>query len=84
MQINFSAAFDRVNHLGIVNKLYSEGTLGSVLSIFTPFLSNRSQHVIVDGCLSKLVNIGSEVPLGSVYGPVIVPLGHFRAFLYSG
>ena len=50
MQIDFSAAFDRVNHQGIIYKLYSVGIGGSVLSIPTLFLSNRSQHVMVDGC----------------------------------
>ena len=34
VQIDFSAAFDRVNHLGILYKLCSVGTLGSVLSIY--------------------------------------------------
>ena len=42
VQIDFSAAFDRVNHLGILYKLCSVGIGGSVLSILTQFLSNRS------------------------------------------
>ena len=50
VQIDFSAAFDRVNHLGILYKLCSVGIGGSVLSILTQFLSNRSQQVMVDGC----------------------------------
>ena len=50
------------------------GIGGSVLSILTQFLSNRSQKVMVDGCRSKLVNVVSGVPQGSVFGPVIVPL----------
>ena len=41
IQIFFSAAFDRVNHLGILNRLGSMGIGGSVLSILTQFLSNR-------------------------------------------
>ena len=32
------------------------------------FLSNRPQLVMVDGCLSKLVDV-SGVPQGSVLGP---------------
>ena len=44
------------------------GIGGSVLSILTQFLSNRSQQVIVDGCRSKLVNIVSGVPQGSFLG----------------
>ena len=66
MQIDFSAAFDRVNHLGILYKLCSVSIGDSALSILTQFLSNRSQHVMVDGCRSKLVNVVSGVPQGSV------------------
>ena len=71
VQIDFSAAFDRVNHLGILYKLCSVGIGGSVLSILTQFLSNRSQHVLVDGCQSKLVNVVSGEPQGSVLGPLL-------------
>ena len=71
VKINFSAAFDRVNHLSILYKLCSVGIGGSVLSILTEFLSNRSQHVMVDGCRSKLVNVVSGVPQGSILGPLL-------------
>ena len=81
MQIDFCAAFDRVNHLGILYKLCSVGIAGSVLSILTQLLSNRSQQVMVDGCRSKLVNVVSGVPQGSVWA-VIVPPVHFGAFFH--
>ena len=71
MQIDFSGAFDSVNHLGILNKLCSVGIGGSVLSILTEFLSSRSQQVMVDGCRSKLVNVVSGVPQGSVWGQLL-------------
>ena len=71
MQIDFSAAFDRVNHRGILYKLCSVGIGGSVLSLLTQFLTNRSQHVLVDGCRSKLVDVVSGVPQGSVLGPLL-------------
>ena len=69
MQIDFSTAFDRVNHQGILYKLSSVGIGGSVLSVLTQFLSNQSQYVLVDGCRSKLVVSG--VPQGSVLGPLL-------------
>ena len=65
------AAFDRVNHQGIPYKLRSVGIGGSVLSVLTQFLSDRSQHVMVDGCRSKLVNVVSGVPQGSVLGQLL-------------
>ena len=71
MQIDFRAAFDRVNHQGILYKLSSMGIGGSVLSVLTQFLSNRSQYILVDGCRSKLVNVVSGVPQGSVLGPLL-------------
>ena len=64
VQIDFSAAFDRVNHKGILYKLSSVGIGGSVSSVLTQFLSNRSQYILVDGCRSKLVNVVSGVPQG--------------------
>ena len=44
-QIEFSTAFDRVKHQGILFKLSSVGVGGSVLSVLTQFLSNRSQYM---------------------------------------
>ena len=41
LQIAFSAAFDRVNHQGILYRLCSVCVVGSALSILTQFLSNR-------------------------------------------
>ena len=71
IQIDFGAAFDTVNHQGILYKLYSVGNGGSVLSMLTQFLSNRSQHVMVDSCRSKQVNVVSGVPQGSFLGPLL-------------
>ena len=85
VQINFSAAFDRVNHQGILFKLCSVGVERSVLSVLTQFLANRSQYVVVDGCRSKLVNVVSGVLQGSVLGPLLFLLytAECRAFLFS-
>ena len=55
-QIDFSDAFNRVIHQGILFKLCSVGVGGSVLPVPTQFLSNRSNYVVVDGCRSKLIN----------------------------
>ena len=71
VQIDFSAVFDRVKHQGILYRLSSVGIAGSVLSVLTQFLSNRSQFVLVVGCRSKLVNVVSGVPQGSVLGPLL-------------
>ena len=80
VQIDFSAAFDRANHRGILYKLWSVGIGGSVLSISTQFLSNRSQHVMLDSCRSKLVNVVSGVPQGSALGPLLFLLNTSELF----
>ena len=71
VQIDFSAAFDRVNHLVILCKLCSVGIVGSVFSILAQFQSNQSQYFMADGCRIKLVNPVSGVPQGSVMGPLL-------------
>ena len=83
VQIDFSAAFNRVNHQGILYKLNPVGIGGSVLSVLTQFLSNRSQYVLVDGCRIKLVNVVSEVPQGSVLDPLLSLLCTSEFFFHS-
>ena len=54
---------------------------GSVLAVLSQFLFNRSQYGVVDGCRSKLVNVMSGVPRGSVLGPQLFLL--YTAELFS-
>ena len=72
--IDFNVASGRVNQQGILDKLDFVGIGNSVLSILTQFLSNQSQHVMVDGCRSKLVNIVPGVPQGIVLGLLLFRL----------
>ena len=74
VQIDFSTAFDRVNHEGILYKLCSVGIGTSVLSVLTQFLSNRSHLVMVDGCLNKPDNVESGVPQSSILGSSLLLL----------
>ena len=64
VQIDFCAAFDWVNHQGILYMLCSVGIGGSVLSILTQFLVRCiDYHVMVDSHRSKLDN----VPTNRIY-----------------
>ena len=40
-------------------------------SILTQFLSNRSHHVMLDGYRSKLVDVVSGLPQGSILGQLV-------------
>ena len=76
VQLNFSAAFDRARHSGLLFKLKYIGVGVSVLSICTEFLSDRRQRVVVDGATSEWITIILGVPQGSV-------LGHLLFILYT-
>ena len=47
VQIDFSAAYDRVNHEGLVFKLREAGVGGMILKVFQKFLYSRTQRVKV-------------------------------------
>ena len=69
VQLDFNTAFDRVNHSGLLFKLKSIGVDGSVLCIYTEFLSDQRQRVMVDGAASVWILIITGVPQGNVMGP---------------
>ena len=69
--LDFSAAFDRVNHKALIFKLKLLGVGGPFLSILTEFLSNRLQKVVVHGQFNDYRNVVSGVPQGSVLGPLL-------------
>ena len=67
VQIDFSAAFDRVSHSGLLYKLRDVGVGGAVFCVFAGFLSGT---VVVDAIRNENVRVVSGVP-HSVLGPLL-------------
>ena len=69
--LDISAAFDKVWHKGLIAKLYQIGISGSFINLFTSYLLNRKQCVIIEGVKSGLAEIKAGVPQGSRLGPLL-------------
>ena len=69
--MDFSKAFDKVNHSLLLHKLQRYGVQGTTNTWIANFLNNRRQAVVVSGASSHFVNVMSGVPQGSVLGPCL-------------
>ena len=73
--LDFSKAFDKVNHLKLLFKLSSHGVKGSkgkTLKWISPFLGGRTQAVVLEGECSPEVPVTSgdpPCPTGLSFGP---------------
>ena len=68
--LDFSKAFDTVDHSLLLKKLTHYGIRGIANDWFASYLSNRRQHVTI-GVLNQMTLITHGVPQGSVLGPLL-------------
>ena len=69
--LDFSKAFDMVNHTVLLQTLYKYGIRGMAHSWFTCYLSNRKQFVSYNNTHSEYKTIQCGVPQGSIIGPIL-------------
>ena len=90
--IDYSKAFDTVNHSILLAKMECYGVRGPALKIFASYLENRRHQTKIGDKLSseKTLNIG--VPQGSILGPLLFLIyindvknisNEFRPILYA-
>lgn len=70
--LDFSSAFDLVNHRLLIKKLRTKFLFSEfAINLIRSYLSGRSQAVQIDGYLSDFLATTDGVPQGSVLGPLL-------------
>lgn len=72
--VDFSKAFDLVNHEVLLNKLDIYGVRGCALHLLRSYLSHRRQVVQINNSRSQVLPLACGVPQGSILGPLLFNL----------
>ena len=71
IMLDFSKAFDTLNHATLISKLDHVGVRGPVLGWLSSYLNDRKQFVSIGSSSSEVVPMTMGVPQGSVLGPLL-------------
>ena len=74
ISIDFTKAFDTVDHEILLHKLHRYGIRGHANDFFRSYLTNRTQYTYVNGVRSDVRSISCGVPQDSVLGPLFFVL----------
>ena len=69
--LDFTKAFDTVNHVILLKKMEMYGIRGLRLQWFTNYLTNRQQYVSLTGTESRKQTMVWGVPQGNLLGPLL-------------
>lgn len=71
VMLDFSAAFDIINHQILLDKLKCYGFEMSSIQWMQSYLTNRTQSVFFNSCYSEVRKVACGVPQGSCLGPLL-------------
>ena len=71
LYLDFSKAFDTIDHQILFKKLFHYGIRGIALDLLKDYFLNRKQFVCFDNNNSPLLNTSCGVPQGSILGPLL-------------
>ena len=69
--VDYSKAFDMINHDILLSILKYIGLSFKALHLFDSYLTDRKQSVSLHGVLSNLLDLEKGVPQGSILGPIL-------------
>ena len=68
---DFSKAFDKVSHKGLMHKIKSYSVDSNLLNWFSNYLQDRQYRVLINNSSSSLCNVSAGVPHRSVLDPLL-------------